>query len=113
MKNNSENKTKKKGNRQAKEQVSPYIFKKKKHIISVFYKTRQTTINKTKKEGGKYEKKVTKVHERKELGKSSCKTHMRKRKRREEKEKINFPPILLNTSLHNLHSLQVNLLLDG
>ena len=30
MKNNSENKTKKKGNRQAKEQVSPYIFKKKK-----------------------------------------------------------------------------------
>lgn len=29
IKNNSENKTKKKGNRQAKEQVSPYIFKKK------------------------------------------------------------------------------------
>ena len=29
MKNNSENKTKKTGNRQAKEQVPPYIFKKK------------------------------------------------------------------------------------
>ena len=30
MKINSENKTKKKGNRQAKEQVSPYMFKKNK-----------------------------------------------------------------------------------
>ena len=33
MKNNSENKTKKTGNRQAKEQAPPYIFKKKTNNI--------------------------------------------------------------------------------
>lgn len=73
MKNNSENKTKKKGNRQAKEQVSPYIFKKKKHIISVFYKTRQTTINKTKKEGENTKKKLQKFMREKDWVKVQAK----------------------------------------
>lgn len=51
MKNNSENKTKKKGNRQAKEQVSPYIFKKKNIEFLFFIKQGKQQLTKQRKRG--------------------------------------------------------------